>query len=199
MKHSRNHIMLLFLAVMVLIFVGAIYAYIYTAIGDSVARAVEARSLIIADSASQVEQNIFKQQYQTTANDWARLSGFFVPSDSVITFIKALESLGPTAGSTVNISAVDADNLDKASAGTQGTAHAHVEASGSWSAVMRTLSLAEDQPYGVQISNVRLASSGNASGNVGAREKNTAHIWNLSFDIKAAMIVPFATSSPVNQ
>jgi hypothetical protein len=80
----------------------------------------------------------------------------------------------------VRLASIDADNLDSAAPGTLGTARAHVVASGSWSAVMRALKLAEDLPYLVTVSGLSVTLTDGS-----AAAKRT---WQATFDIKTPIL-----------
>ena len=182
MKHSHyHHIPLLILAVAVIAVAGSLYVYMFYATAASVDRANVARAVVLREKADQSQEKSLVVAASTTESDRARLASFFVPAGDVVSFITALESLGPESGSAVSIASISSDSLTAAAAGTVGSAQAHIDAHGSWSSVMRVLSLAERMPYAVSISNVRMDESGAGAG-------SKSHAWSLSMDIKALIL-----------
>jgi hypothetical protein len=181
MKHFHHHIPLLILAVAVTAVAGSLYAYMFYATASSVARANSARDVVALEKADQSQEKSLIATASTTESNRARLASFFVPADSVVSFITALEALGPESRSAVSIASISSDSLSGKASGTIGSAQAHIDARGSWSSVMRALSLAERMPYAVSISNVLLDESAASAGS-----KN--HMWSLSMDIKALIL-----------
>jgi len=173
MKHSHyHHIPLLILAVAVIAVAGSLYVYMFYATAASVDRANVARAVVLREKADQSQEKSLVVAASTTESDRSRLASFFVPADNVVSFITALESLGPESGSSVSIASISSDSLSVA---------AHIDAHGSWLSVMRALSLAERMPYAVSISNVRMDESGTGAG-------SKSHAWSLSMDIKALIL-----------
>jgi hypothetical protein len=171
MKHHHTHIPFLILAIAVIVVAGSLYIYMFYATAASVDRANLARDVVLREKADQSQEKSLVSLASTTESDRSRLASFFVPAGDVVSFITALESLGPESGSTVSIASISSDSLSVA---------AHIDAHGSWSSVMRALSLAERMPYAVSISNVRVDESGGAD--------SKSHAWSLSMDIKALIL-----------
>ena len=191
MKHTTSHILFLILAISVTILVGAIYWYMSYAINVSISRAAMARSAIDTDLSNKNRQQTFLNTYNDTAADRARLSGFFIPANRVVTFIEVVENLSQQSGAKVSLVSVNADNLDGLPSGTQGIVRASVSAIGSWSSVMRALKLAESLPYKISVSNVNLATSGGGSSSTKAETR----IWSVNFDLVVATMVMTASST----
>lgn len=182
MKRARNHAPLLVLAIASAAVVCALYAYMFHVVSASVSLADAARNAALSEKEDQSRDKSLVATASTTALDRARLASFLVPAEDEVLFITALESLGPQSGSSVSIASIAADSLSGAPSGTIGSAHAHIDASGSWPSVMRALSLAERMPYAVSISGVSLNASAAGAG--------SHHTWALSFDIQAPVISP---------
>ena len=189
---------MLVMACAVTVFVIAVYAYMYHEVGRSIAAGQEAQAAVVSGRADKARAQEFMGAYRSSASDLARLPGFFVPSDDAVAFIEAVEGLGTETGATDTISAIQANDLDGSAPGTEGAVSAHVSVSGSWSEDMRVLELAELLPYQTTVSGTRLDTGSSAGGAKGS--SSSGHVWNLSFDIKAATLVPIpATSTPAVQ
>jgi hypothetical protein len=181
MKSPQSHIPFLFLAIAVTLLVGMLYAYLYWQVNVSLDKAIVARDIALVETDKKSREKDVLKLYETTQEDRNKLAGYFIPSDGTVQFIEAVESIGPVAGSSVELSTIEADNLAGKPAGTIGTVRAHVEARGQWAAVYKTLLFAERLPYKLAIKNVRLG-SGDEVGKAG-------RAWRVSFDIVGTLIV----------
>lgn len=178
--------MLLIFALLATIFVGCLYAYVQVkivAMRDDTADALAAVSEARLDQGKETE---LINLYQSRASDWARIQTFFVSNDRPLSFIESLEALGKAASSSLVISSISSDSGNAKSSVRTGTVSAHIEATGSWNSLMRTLKLVEVMPFQINIDHVRFDTS------VLEGETASKHSWKLGFDIKAAT---FASSS----
>lgn len=180
MNHTRAHTSLLVLAIAVLLVVVAVNFYMRQKVGVSVDHAVLARDIVIAEQQNVANEQGLSQTYQATTDARARLHSLFIPSDKAVELIEALEGIGAETGADVTLSSISADNLDASDPGTIGSVNVQISATGSWSAVMRTLKLVEALPYPVTVGSVSIQSSG--SGAV----SNKA--WQVAFSLKAPII-----------
>ena len=185
MSHTFSQKFLLSIAIFTVCVVAVVYAYMSHMTTVSIERSSAARQTLASALNNQNHDQAFMQMYQAAAEGWKKMDKFFVKPDQVVAFIEAVESLGAGNGATTTISSIDADNLEGAAPGTQGSIRAHVEVQGSWNNVMRVLQLAEVMPYSVAVSNVRLDTSSTGSG-------SSVRSWHLGFDIAAAMIAESA-------
>ncbi len=188
MKKTHSHSFFLILAILVMLVVASIYGYMYHAVGLSTDRAIKAASMVSSEKNNRYHELAITELYGSTSADWAKLPELFVPSNRVVTFIEAIESLGKQTGSDVSLTSIDADSLEGAAVGTQGVIRGHVDAHGSWSSVMRTLMYAEALPYLISIDHVNVNTSG--SGDAQKQDR-----WSISFDIQAKELVLPAASS----
>jgi hypothetical protein len=188
MKHNHSHKVLLLFAIAVTIFVAAVYAYMYHMIGVSLDRTRVARESVKTDPLNDngAQDRLFN--YKTNAEKWGRLPGMFFTPDQAVIFIESIEALSKETGSKVALASIDADKLDAAAPGTEGSIRARVNATGSWNSVMQALSLAEVLPYKVSIDNVRIDRYTSSSEGINVKGQKTANGWKLSFDIQAGMV-----------
>jgi hypothetical protein len=183
------------MAILVALFVASVYGYLYYAINSSLEKTVKAQSLVDSATLTKEREATFMQTYEKTASKWSRLQGFFVKSGEVVGFIEAVESLKEQSGSDVSLSSIEADNLDNAPPGKEGSIRMRVSARGSWQSVMRVLSLAEALPYKVTINNVQAGVSTEKEEEVKeSKNISVGKIWDLSFSLQAAMISATSTS-----
>lgn len=191
MKHSHSHIPLLIFAFAVTLVVGALYVYMYHATSVSIKRAGLARDIVATEQNDQAQAKKLAVLAADTSFDRAVLPNFFIPADDVVSFITSLEALGPQSGTKINLTGIDSDSLNGAAVGTVGRAHAHIDASGSWSSIMKLLDLSEHMPYAATISHVRLS--------VGTPDEKKQILWSIAFDIQAAVLVPVTPTANVTQ
>ncbi len=175
--------MLAILAFSVLAVVVALYAYMRFTIGSSIQTIVDRQTQAQADSTKRERDQRLAATYRSMSAEWARLPALFIPADDTVAFIEAVEGLGDISGASVAISAIGADDLAGAPAGTVGSIRAHADVRGTWSSVMKTLILAEHMPYHDTIAKVSLDFIGEGAG------KNPSRDWHASFDIKASTLV----------
>lgn len=187
-----NHLPLLILAVVVTIFIASIYGYLYYKINVSKQKISEYQYVIESAKLAKEREKSFLDRYTSTASKWSSLQNFFVHSDKVVNFIEVIESLSDQSKSTVTIFSIDADNLDNAPVGKEGSIKMKINAKGSWVSVMRALSLTEVLPYKVSINNVRL----NAI-NENSKSVKDQKMWDLNFDLQVAMIAVASSSNPI--
>lgn len=190
---KTQHLPLLILAIAVTIFVGSVYGYLYYKITFFSQKISEAQYVIESAKLAKEREKSFLDRYTSTASKWASLQNFFVHSDKVVNFIETIESLSEQSKGTVTISSIDADNLDNAPVGKEGSIRMRINAKGSWNSVMKTLSLVEVLPYKITINNIRL----NVANSDSLSSKDTQKIWDLNFDLQAAMIAVASSSNIV--
>ena len=187
-----NHLPLLILAVVVTIFVASIYGYLYYKINVSEQKISDYQYVIESAKLAKEREKSFLDRYTSTASKWSSLQNFFVHSDKVVNFIEVIESLSEQSKSAVTIFSIDADNLDNAPVGKEGSIKMKINAKGSWISVMRALSLTEALPYKVSINNVRLNVT-----NEDSKSVKDQKIWDLNFDLQVAMIAVASSSDPI--
>jgi len=188
----HSHLFLSVLAILVTVLVAGLWFYIHLWVYGSLDRTKAHLDHVAIVEAQTSQEQKFVDAYQSSSQKWSRLPSYFIPSNQVIGYIKALEMLGSQAGSTVTLGSIDADDLDGKAVGTTGVVRGHLNVAGSWQADMRTLILAETMPYVISIHDVHLTESADASA---APKSHPAHMWSMSFEIDAAMLVPLIASS----
>jgi len=181
---KNKHSLFLIMAVLVTIFEVVAYGYMYRMVGVSLEHAVKSQTSADVLAMNKEREKSFLEAYKSTATKWSSLPQFFVDSSRVVDFIEAVESLSAISGSKVTIMTIDADNLDGAPVGKEGVIRTRIDVEGTWPAVMRDLSLAEALPYKISINNVRADSPKKS-------------LWDMSFDLQAAMIVGTSSSTKI--
>jgi hypothetical protein len=181
MKPPQSHTPFLILAIAITVLVGMLYAYLYWQVDVSLDKAIAAREIALIEAGKKSREKDVLKLYEATASNRGRLAEYFIPSDGTVQFIEAVESIGPIAGSSVELTDIQADDLSGKASGTIGAVRAHVEARGLWVPVYKTLLFAERLPYKVTINNIRLSA--------GEGLAKTGQSWKIEFDIVGTLIV----------
>jgi hypothetical protein len=162
-----------------------LYAYLYFQAGGVADKAVAARDDLQKGNAGQTALKNVRSVAEATAAERAELSSYLIPSNNAVSFIQALESIGPASGARVTISSISDSNLDSAAPGTIGAISASIAASGSWGSVMRTLRLLETLPYQSSIDSVTLSAGGM---NPSDAKTQPVKAWQLSLTVSALAV-----------
>ena len=181
MKHTHHHF-LITLAIVVTLFVMSLYFYMSYSLGNMTLAVVETRGKVASLQTKNDMSEKLKKLDTDSSDDWKKLNMVFVQTDNVVPFIETLESLGTSVGSEVTVTAIDNVPPVKGGLATNGYVNAKVSARGSWASVIKTLMLAENIPYKVSISNVRVAQYSDAT-------DKTSAVWGVIFDISAVKTI----------
>jgi len=184
MKNTPHHTILLILALSVTLLVGAVYGYMHYVVKISITRAATARDIVALEKANKGREQDVRALHQRTAEARGSLSQFFIPADRVVEFIEAIEALGPQTESIVTLSSINDIPPGQIEGSAYGLARAHVEVRGSWSSVMRALSLAENFPYAISVKGTRVNSVGSGAGSS----------WKAEFTLEVLLSDPLSSS-----
>lgn len=193
MKHNLANLPLLVFALLVTGGVISLYAYMYTEVGRSYSRALLARNVENAQKQDNIQAENVLALYQKTSADRDRLATFFISDGEAVSFIESLEGIGDAVGSKVELSGVTAQDTSAMKPGSYADISAHVDVTGSWQAVMKTLLLSERMPYETVIDSVTLSESAAASSQGKTENKKAdtriGHEWHVSYNIKGTILV----------
>lgn len=181
MKNFYHHTSFLVLSIATTALVSLLYAYIVISLNKSVDKTLLTKNQVKEMNERAVREKDMARIYEQTANERKEISRLFVPINSSLEFIEAIEELGKQSGSKINLSSINTDN-SVATTTMFSNIEAHVDVIGSWNAVMKTLVLAELMPYITTVDKVRLETSFTDS------DKSASHSWRMSFNIKAKTI-----------
>ncbi|MEK7646303.1 MAG: hypothetical protein AAB381_01240 [Patescibacteria group bacterium] len=182
---KNHHLFLLFLAISVVTLVIGVYAYMHYVVTVSIQRAATARDIVALERANSGREEDVKALHARTLDDRKALAKFLIPADRVVEFIEALEALGPQSGSVVSLSGLSDVAPGEIEGSIYGLARASVQVTGTWTGVMRALSLTENLPYAVTIRDARLDSSA---------EPAKGRSWRATFTVE--VLLSKASSSP---
>ncbi len=120
------------------------------------------------------------------------VDSFFISKDGVVDFINSLDKLGKQYGVTLNIGEVTSEVDLKIKDDFKETLKLRLDASGSWSSVMKFLTALENLPYRIKVDQVSLGLSSasdkllfaNASSTASeVRKSGSAEEWKGSYTI----------------
>lgn len=201
MKRAHLHTPFLVCAVSIMLFVLVLVIYMHYQVGHMTDEAKKAFALLSTQEASKEKDQSLEDVFNATALDRAKIPAFFIGDDQPVSFIESIETLGKNAGSEVTLGNLAADDLSGQPDDTTGTIRADITVEGDWTAVMKTLILAENMPYVSKIHGVKFntslpapAPSAPAAPAVSAKDQKS--VWHLSFGIEAGLIHHVSSSTP---
>ena len=194
---KTNHTLLLIFAIIVTIVVGGVYGLMYFGVEMSAQKIIKNQEQIDSQNLAKQREKSFLETYRATAHKWSELQDYYVKSNEVVSLIEKIEAIGPQSQTELNISSIDADNMDNAPFGKEGKIRMKISSRGNWVAVMKALSLVEMMPYKLNINNVRANSSTNIPSQ-GKNSSTTKSSWELSFDLQVAMLSATSSTTPAS-
>ena len=166
----------MFLVALILLSVAVgLYVYLYMQTGTIVEKTLSDRSALRTAQATRVQGSEVVQLQQNTVDSRSKLRTFFVPSEDTVAFIKAVESVQGESGADVSLSALSA--VAPTETNKIGRVSATVSVEGSWSQVMKALSLFESMPYDRKMNSLSMRSSGSKEAQ-----------WHASFSLVVGTI-----------
>ena len=185
MKYNRTHITYWVIATILAAVVAVSYGYMNRVVGEALASVTAARERVQTQEGIRVQNRSLAATYKDISPDLAKLSPKFVTKDGIVKVIEMIESFGPQTGSDVTLSNISTPVSDPKNSAFN-TVEIGVTAHGSWSAVMKTLTLAESLPYASYVDKVRLDTS--VLNAPGSKADASKRIWNLTFVVKTSLM-----------
>ena len=176
--------MLCIFAIITTLVVFASYFYMNEIINRSTSRTIEQKSIVDSERTGKSKEQILVRSYNDTEKDREALAKMFIPSEKLVVFIEALESIIPKVSAKVLISGTETEPLDNSSLVQIGGVRAHIESQGSWSEIMKTLRLVETLPFIVYVDRLQIVSSVPSI----PVKKNQKTEWKISFDVRSPTI-----------
>ena len=173
---KTHHFFLLTLSISVTILVASLFLYLKFSIGRITSATFSARTEAASIIFAQNEAKKIKNLNDNVENKWDQLNQAFIQPDKSLLFIETLESLGSTTGSKVILSSIDNVTPVEGDLAVNGYVRTRVTVQGSWSAVFKTLMLAENLSYKSLIDGVRLDALNNPV-------DKSQSMWSLSFNL----------------
>mgnify|MGYP000973946804 CR=1 FL=1 len=175
----------LVLSIVVFLAVAGGYWYVFSSVDAQITSTTSVLQEIAAEQYRQDHQRTISDSLKKVADNKDRLEKYFVSSEQVVGFIEKVEGIGGIAGANLTLSSINADDITTAATGTIGKIKAHVSGTGSWAAVMKSVSIAERLPYSVSLNNLRLDLAG-LSETTGKALSQAQ--WRVDFDIEVLSI-----------
>lgn len=176
--------------VMILVFIGAlsVYGTWYAAIGKESANAVSLQSQIQAKTETEANAQAAKSQLAKALSDQANITGYFVSTNDIVSYLGALQNTGTKYGAKVEVESV-----------TSQPAQPHtllqlaLRITGPFNSVERTLGAIEYEPYDTTVTTVTLDTPGGA----GTPQWTAAVTMNVgTVDATSTPSVSSATTTP---
>ncbi|MDB5259727.1 MAG: hypothetical protein JWO73_935 [Candidatus Taylorbacteria bacterium] len=162
-----------------------VYWNVYQSIDGQTVRTANVLKEVAKEKYRREHEEAVVKMLKDVEADREKILGYFIHGDQAVDFIEKLESLGNSTGTTLIVSSINADDLSDSPSGTVGKLRAHMSSIGSWPAMMKILLLAEQLPYSVAISNLRLEASGISDATGKALPSSQ---WKIDLDIEVLSI-----------
>lgn len=178
MKSRHSHSLLLVIGCVTITALAIAYGFLHYRIATLTDHAAQTQAVFAGAGPDGRPGSGLVNLFRTTTASRARLESLFVKESTAVSFIEALEAVGPQSNVKVQISSITPAKFADATPGAQGILRAHLETQGSWDSVMKVLMLVELLPYQVSISNARfdMIQGGNT------------RQWKLSIDVEAVQV-----------
>lgn len=180
MKHNHAHNSLLILAIAVFMLTIGLYVYMYMAVNSQTMRVVMAKDIQKVQRLDQKQIKDIEELFKHSTPAREKLVSLFVTKIDIVKFIEEIESMSISTGAKIDLTSVketkeENTNMSKLTA--------HVEASGTWSQVIKTLIYIETMQKAITIDSVRVNTSGGEKD-----DKTKVGIWSLSLNITTNII-----------
>ena len=182
-KLNYSHFILIIFAIAALVLSATGYVVLYRLVVSKAEGSSQALALVAVENERQLHEQEIMTAYTDSTNDRSRLSSFILSSADIVSFIEAVEKIGTDSGTVLDMTAIDQQPA-VIDAGSFGYVTAHIDISGSWPNVMRALTLIENMPYSITLSNLNLATT---ASRVIIQDKKLPKLgqqWDLTVDIK---------------
>lgn len=170
------------LTVLIIVAVFAACLGVYYFISNETSRytdkTLSARKVIRAAEAARAQSKDIQALYDKSVEARKGITNFFIPSDSAVTALQTIESVGSTSNAVVTISSPKEVLPDGKSGDPTGRISADVSVTGTWKDVIKAFQLFETLPYETTIDNVSFTSS-----NISKSDSEMMKRWQVSFKI----------------
>jgi hypothetical protein len=167
----------LLLSIIFFIFFSCAFVFLYQKINDNNQKAEQKTITWKQESLRRDEMQSLNSSFQNMTNSQALLETHFIKSSDVVPFLNTIEALGPAVGASAEIDSVDT-SPDGASLIVE------LQASGSFGAVYKFLTLLENSPYDFLSMDIHTITD------VVPNKKVTTPKWEADFKIQLLSFVP---------
>ncbi len=183
MKYTKTQRTAIVIATAIL-FMAVLAGYYYLNSGrvGLVDKTISLRNLAKSAESTRAQGKEILAIYENTKEARSGLTNFFIPSDSAVTIIQAIETVGTHSGANVSISSIKSHPPEKKDMKI-GKIVVSVVVNGSWKEVMKAFQLFETLPYNIRIEKVNMSSSGITGENNEVIKK-----WQMGFDLSVLTI-----------
>ncbi len=187
MKANSKHYILLLIGLITLGISATGYWYVYKTTVSQAQKHSFLVKEIENNELNNKEEIKLLQLSSSTMERRAMLSSYFISDDKILDFIKSIENVEKDSSTEVTLSGIDAGNqIDSANKST-GHVKVHVLVKGDWVNVNKALSLIENLPYSIYISNVSLRSLAVDVTTIDKKSTTVTKksIWEMALDVSA--------------
>lgn len=179
MYANRRHYILLIFAVAAFAVSVLGYAFLRSRVITQAEQAVKVSKSVAEMEEKKRRELDVASVYAKSAEERRLLASYVVSKDDIVDFIESVEKIGSDTSTSLEMSGIaDETELELAGDAVLGHFKARLEASGTWTNVMRALILVEHMPYNIILNDVRLAE------NTESASSTKAKTWRLSLDMR---------------
>ncbi len=182
MKHNHAHNSLLVLAILTFVLTVALYVYMYIAVNSQTRRTVVAKDIQKVQKLDQKQIQDLEKIFAHSEPAREKLSSLFVTKPDIVKFIEDIESIGLSTGAKIELTSVKETKEENSDVSKLSS---HVQASGTWAQVIKTLIYIETMQKVVALDSVRMNTS---SVSVDKDGKTNPGTWSLSLNITTNII-----------
>jgi hypothetical protein len=197
MYANHRHYILLTLAVITFVVTSFGFVYIRQRIYDQTINAQELSKETKRLEDEKSHEAEVKSVYAQIAEQRTVINSYIVPKDKIVHFIESVEAIGATTTSDIQLSNIATKDIVKGKKIEDNFTNmtAHVTAVGTWPNIMRSLTLVENLPYSISLSNLHLdintavdPDAVDLTATTSSKTAKKQSLWRLDFDIKVLIL-----------
>ena len=156
-----NYKYFILITVALLSFSVSIYGYysFYKNIVNKAKESYQARAEVVFEDERRKKEKDLSLLYADTLSSRSRLSSFIVSVDKITEFIEAIEKIGPNSSTDVSLSSINVPDFSLDTKSSMAYTTLHLEVRGTWSNIIRALTIVENMPYVLSLKHMRLSTS----------------------------------------
>lgn len=182
MRVNHRHHILIFVSVITFLVTASCFLFLYKTVIKQNDKSREALQMLSDENDRKAHEQELTTLYKDMEAERTKISSYVVYEDKIVDFIEAVENIGNTSGNEIVLSTVSTEALPKTS-GSLGYISAHVNTSGSFGSIARTLLLLENMSYSIELNNLKLNNQ-LPSAELSVKGATRKSSWNMSVDIK---------------
>ncbi len=191
--NSKTTQLLIGLSLLALVAVAG-YAYASSYVSSLNEKTTLLRNDIQYSELKRRQLDVLRRAVADTGDEKEKIASYFIASGGAVSFVSSLESMASRGGLAYSTNSIETRSQPELDAQGKELLHIVFSASGSWSSVMKLISLIETLPYSVNIEAVDLTAEGSAamqpevSGSSTPAAPSVGRIWKAAITFSVIKI-----------